>query len=163
MESFSPSQCFKLSPQVQKHPFPLLGPLHFLRISLYHAELCSVSGVWHNGPNKHLCLGNEETPPWTLLSPNLYVCIYICVCVCVCVCVCIYIYLCMYVYKIWGSPWWLTRYRICLQCKRSRFHPWVRKIPGGGNGTPLHCSCLENPMDGGAWWVWSVGLPRVRH
>ena len=21
-----------------------------------------------------------------------------------------------------------------------------------GNGTPLHYSCLENPMDGGAWW-----------
>ena len=22
-----------------------------------------------------------------------------------------------------------------------------------GNGTPLQCSCLENPRDGGAWWV----------
>ena len=22
---------------------------------------------------------------------------------------------------------------------------------GGGNGTPLQHSCLENPMDGGAW------------
>ena len=22
-----------------------------------------------------------------------------------------------------------------------------------GNGTPLQYSCLENPMDGGAWWV----------
>ena len=22
-----------------------------------------------------------------------------------------------------------------------------------GNGTPLHYSCLENPMDGGAWWA----------
>ena len=21
------------------------------------------------------------------------------------------------------------------------------------NGTPLQCSCLENPMDGGAWWA----------
>ena len=28
---------------------------------------------------------------------------------------------------------------------------WVRKIPGGGNGNPLQRSCLENPMDGGAW------------
>ena len=26
-------------------------------------------------------------------------------------------------------------------------------ILGEGNGTPLQCSCLENPMDGGAWWV----------
>ena len=25
---------------------------------------------------------------------------------------------------------------------------------GEGNGTPLQYSCLENPMDGGAWWAW---------
>ena len=24
---------------------------------------------------------------------------------------------------------------------------------GEGNGTPLQYSCLENSMDGGAWWV----------
>ena len=24
---------------------------------------------------------------------------------------------------------------------------------GGGNGIPLQYSCLENPMDGGAWWA----------
>ena len=24
---------------------------------------------------------------------------------------------------------------------------------GEGNGIPLQCSCLENPMDGGAWWA----------
>ena len=22
-----------------------------------------------------------------------------------------------------------------------------------GSGMPLHCSCLENPMDGRAWWA----------
>ena len=26
-------------------------------------------------------------------------------------------------------PWWLRRQRICLQCRRSRFYPWVGKIP----------------------------------
>ena len=26
-----------------------------------------------------------------------------------------------------------------------------RNIAGKGNGTPLQYSCLENPMDGGAW------------
>ena len=26
-------------------------------------------------------------------------------------------------------------------------------FPGGGHGNPLRCSCLENPMDRGAWWV----------
>ena len=24
---------------------------------------------------------------------------------------------------------------------------------GEGKGTPLQCSCLETPMDGGAWWA----------
>ena len=25
------------------------------------------------------------------------------------------------------------------------------RFPGGGHGNPLHSSCLENPMDRGAW------------
>ena len=32
--------------------------------------------------------------------------------------------------------------------------PWSQEFPGirrEGNGTPLQYSCLENPMDGGAW------------
>ena len=32
-----------------------------------------------------------------------------------------------------------------------------------GNGTPLQYSCLENPMDGGAWWAQSMGSLRVGH
>ena len=31
-----------------------------------------------------------------------------------------------------------------------------------GNGTPLQYSCLENPMDGGAWWVTVHGVARSR-
>ena len=30
---------------------------------------------------------------------------------------------------------------------------WLEKESGEGNGTPLQYSCLENPMDGGAWWA----------
>ena len=29
---------------------------------------------------------------------------------------------------------------------------------GEGNGNPLHCSCLENPRDGGAWWAAIYGV-----
>ena len=29
---------------------------------------------------------------------------------------------------------------------------------GEGNGNPLHCSCLENPRDRGAWWVAVYGV-----
>ena len=31
-----------------------------------------------------------------------------------------------------------------------------------GYGTPLQCSCLENPMDGGAWWASVHGVARSR-
>ena len=34
---------------------------------------------------------------------------------------------------------------------------------GEGNGTPLQYSCLENPMDGGAWGLQSMGSQRVGH
>ena len=29
--------------------------------------------------------------------------------------------------------------------------PELGRSPGGGHGNPLQCSCLENPMDRGAW------------
>ena len=31
-----------------------------------------------------------------------------------------------------------------------------------GNGTPLQYSCLENPMDGGAWWAAVCGVAKSR-
>ena len=31
-----------------------------------------------------------------------------------------------------------------------------------GNGTPLQYSCLENPMDGGAWWAAVHGVVKSR-
>ena len=35
---------------------------------------------------------------------------------------------------------------------------WVRKILWKGNGNPLWYSCLENPMDRGAWWATVQGV-----
>ena len=35
-------------------------------------------------------------------------------------------------------------------------------MKGEGNGTPLQYSCLENPMDGGAWWAVVHGLAKSR-
>ena len=34
------------------------------------------------------------------------------------------------------------------------------RSPGEGNGNPLRYSCLENPMDGGAWWATVHGLAK---
>ena len=36
--------------------------------------------------------------------------------------------------------------------------PGSGRSPGEGNGNPLQYSCMENPMDGGAWWA---TVPRV--
>ena len=41
--------------------------------------------------------------------------------------------------------------------------PKSGRSPGGGNGNPLQYSCLENPMDRGAWWAQSMGTQRVGH
>ena len=54
------------------------------------------------------------------------------ICVCVYVCVCV----CVYMY-------------VCTYI-------------GEGNGTPLQYSCLENPMDKGAWWAAVRGVARSR-
>ena len=31
--------------------------------------------------------------------------------------------------------------------------PGPGRVPGGGHGNPLQYSCLEKPMDRGAWWA----------
>ena len=41
----------------------------------------------------------------------------------------------------------------CRKCKRCGFNPWIRKVPGKEHGNPLQYSCLENPIDRGAWWA----------
>ena len=38
----------------------------------------------------------------------------------------------------------------------SRSIPGSGRSPGEGNGNPLQCSCLENPMDRGATWQAAV-------
>ena len=35
--------------------------------------------------------------------------------------------------------------------------PGLGRSPGEGNGSPLQYFCLENPMDGGAWWATACG------
>ena len=40
--------------------------------------------------------------------------------------------------------------------------PGSRRSPGEGNGNPLQYSCLEDPMDGGAWWAAVHGVAKSR-
>ena len=56
------------------------------------------------------------------------------------------------IYKMDGLLRWFSGKESASQC-RCQFDLWVRKTPGEGDGNPLQYSCLENPMDRGAWWA----------
>ena len=38
--------------------------------------------------------------------------------------------------------------------------PGLGRSPGEGNGNPLQYSCLENPLDEGAWWATVHGVAK---
>ena len=38
--------------------------------------------------------------------------------------------------------------------------PGLGKSPGEGNGNALPCSCLENPIERGAWWNIVLGVSK---
>ena len=38
--------------------------------------------------------------------------------------------------------------------------PESERSPGGQHGNPLQYSCLENPMDRGAWWATVHGITK---
>ena len=40
--------------------------------------------------------------------------------------------------------------------------PGSGKTPGEGHGNPLQCSCLEKPMDRGAWQATVHGAAKIR-
>ena len=46
-------------------------------------------------------------------------------------------------------------------CKQLIFNKrYCMKVIGEGSGTPLQYSCLENPMNGGAWWAAVHGVAK---
>ena len=42
------------------------------------------------------------------------------------------------------------------------FYHLINPTVGEGNGSPLQCSCLENPRDGAAWWAAVYGVAQSR-
>ena len=61
-------------------------------------------------------------------------------------------------------PSWNSDARIppglALEPKCLHFCDALQGFLGEGNGTPLQYSCLENPMDGGAWWAAVHGVTK---
>ena len=65
-----------------------------------------------------------------------------------------------------GFPWWLRQWRICLQCRRLRFHPWVRKISlEGEEGMATYSNILawRIPWTEGSAGLQSMESRRVGH
>ena len=59
-----------------------------------------------------------------------------------------------------GSRAWA---KVMTRLDQSPKHQTFLELPVfEGNGTPLQYSCLENPMDGGAWWAAVHGVTRGR-
>ena len=56
------------------------------------------------------------------------------------------------------SPWGLEESDTT---ERLQFH-FSLSCSGGGNGSPLQSSCLENPRDGGAWCAAVCGVAQSR-
>ena len=52
-----------------------------------------------------------------------------------------------------GLAWWLSGKESTCQAGDARSIPGSGRFPGERNGNPRQYSCLENPMDKGAWWA----------
>ena len=59
-----------------------------------------------------------------------------------------------YIYEIGGSPGDIVVKNLPANAGNTRdagLIPGSGRFPGGGHGNPLQYSCLENPLDRGAW------------
>ena len=65
------------------------------------------------------------------------------------------------IHYVYGLSYFL---RNCIKEELHRTESqYLTLLTGEGNGPPLQCPCLENPMDGGAWWTAVHGVARVGH
>ena len=56
--------------------------------------------------------------------------------------------------------WWLSGKEAPANARDVGLIPGLGKSPGVGNGDPLRYSCLESPMDRGAWWATVHGVAK---
>ena len=59
-----------------------------------------------------------------------------------------------------GPPSWLSGKESTCNAGDAGLIPESGRSPGKQNGNPLLCSCLENPMNGGAWWAAVHGVAK---
>ena len=74
------------------------------------------------------------------IDTDINICVCVCVCMCVCVCLCAYVF-----------PDGTNGKESACNAGDPGLIPGSGRFPGEGNGKPFQYSCLENPMDRGAW------------
>ena len=128
------------------------------------------SKLWHFTSFHVLCTRHSHK------QRPMNACVCVCVCVCLCVCVCcssqgISVKRCT---KLWGQHFYGIIWKTLIRHlgfpgssvgkePACRFNRWVRKILWRRKWQPTPYSCLENPMDRGAWWATVYGVTRVGH
>ena len=64
--------------------------------------------------------------------------------------------------KDWGLPRGLSDKESACNIGDPSSIPWLGRSPEQGNGNPLQYSCLENPVDRGAWRATVHGVTKSR-
>ena len=69
------------------------------------------------------------------------------------------------VYKLYvsvskGLPWWLNGKESTCNAEDTGSISGSGSSPAEGKGNPLQFSCLENPIERGAWWVTVHGVTK---
>ena len=59
-----------------------------------------------------------------------------------------------------GLPWWLSGKESTCKAAVMGLIAGLGRPPGGEHGNPLQYCCLENPVDGGAWWATVHGVAK---
>ena len=171
-----------LSPQVREGnqnaticPWLLLqGPDRVPRLTSWPESLVPSEGTPCPFGTHRRCL--RDSPflfVWRIFRAGLF-----CVCVCVCVnislhsawslsmyfikktlAVCLDLSVFLRVNFLLELPQWYSGKKSSCQCRRRNRRGWGW-CPGSRNGNLLQYSCLENPMDRGAWWATVHVVPK---
>ena len=137
---------FVIKPSLFLEPFS--GFL--LSFSSIHLVNSVLQLIFLDSPSKSKLEGSTWVPQSTLdFSYNVYVRLSLLVCHCT--------PQIHELHKSWDCTVYILSKSRCLilecrRCKRCAFDPRSGRTPGKVNGNALQYSCLENPMDRGAWW-----------
>ena len=105
-----------------------------------------------------ICIYKSRAVPWTQEALILYMIILSLVSIYKTYSLCVILF---YAYNLNSSTSYVKANCAVLR-QSSKYSSMTLAFRGEGNGTPLQYSCLENPMDGGAWSAAVHGVAKSR-